>query len=605
MSDSQTIEAAIPVGRSRRRLGLVAVMLGVFVAALDLLAPQLGALGAAIGTQAPGERLPAGAWVPIVGHTIVWIASLPLWGKLSDIHGRRRAWLAGLLLFMVGTVGALTSQELIQFTISRLAGALGVGAIFALGPALIGGMHPPAERAKWQGALAAALGLGLIAGPTIAFLIQWVLWQYAGGWISFFHFMRWPLVPSLLFGGLVLLASWRRLPTIRTGARPRVDYAGAVAFVGTLAPLMLVLQLAGGFFAWLSVPAIALLGGTAVMLMVLLIVARRASDPMIDVRFLTNRSFLVPALTMSVVMTGLSLSARYAPYSFQVAIDRGLAGEWDWMWLSPLGAMAFGASALVAGQVAARTGRYRPLILALLIIATAGVALLSRMDGLVTRMEIARNLVIAGLGLGGLFALLLVAVQNAFPRRYLGAVTAGLVFFGFFGSFVGRGVVNRLESAWADADVEARVSVETQQPLGLQGLDLAAGPQGNATGLAPEILFHSRVDSLSWVFSIVAVLLAIGFVLVTLLPKIPVVTETETDWDEAFAAEPLGRGETAAKTFRRPSLQEGLRAGQEEHRKGLGAAKARAEQRHRAVDAAMDDSDATERATGGPQPSDS
>ena len=607
MSESQTAEAVAPVRRMRRAVVLTTIMAGVFVATNDLFALRLGLLTDVIGPTLPGEEEPAGVQAVRAGYTIAWMVSLPLWGKLSDVYGRRRLWLAGMILILAGSAGSATSQELIQLTISRLAQGLGVGAIFALGPALIGGLYPPSERAKRQGTVLAILWLGLIGAPIFLSLLfglfgQILLFSIPGAGTGQSLLARSPLFLSLLVGGLVLLATWIGLPAGRPGIRRRIDVSGALAFVGIMAPLLLMYQWSGRLFPWLSAPGVGLLVGAAAMLVVLVIVERRASEPLIDIRILKQRVFVVAAVTMFAAGVGLMALYRYSPVFFPPHSDRSFAAGWDPVLLLALMALAPAIGAVFAGWIMARTGRHKALVLVLLGIAVAGYLLLSRMDGFVSAIDVMRNSVITGLSLGGLFTVLLVVAQNACPRRNLGEVTAGMLFVGALGLTVGAGLLARLAGAWYDASRQAADSQlvsdsELAAEASLQNLGLDSQA---ASDLAAQIQREGSLEALSAAFLVVAVLLAIGFVLVTLLPKMPVVTETETDWGDASATGPLGlRGASFKKKETRPSLAEILHAREAEQRKAFEATKARAEQRRRAIDAATDDADAAERSTGG------
>ena len=166
MEQAQTHEAPAPMSRWRQTLGLAAVVGGVFIATLGLRATAQGRI--------PYPQIQWGDWETYV-PTDLWVlslaiygtlvlASLPLWGKLSDAYGRRPVWLIGLLLFMAGSAGIPTLGEP-GHALRILAGfvqALGAGAIGIVGRALIGDMYPPSERAKWHGVLAAAIGLGAV-----------------------------------------------------------------------------------------------------------------------------------------------------------------------------------------------------------------------------------------------------------------------------------------------------------------------------------------------------------------------------------------------------------------------------------------------------------
>ena len=543
MGSSQGHLAAVPASGWRRAVVLAVVVLGVFIATVDRHDLKRAVFNAVLK---PGEESAPAAWVSYSGYEIIWIVSLPLWGKLSDVFGRRRAWLAGMLLFVAGSASAAYSEDLLQFAISRSLQGLGVGAIFALGPALIGDLYAPSQRAKWLGVLAAVFGLGFIAGHAVATLLWPVLLRAAWVWDSTFYLIRWTLFLNLLIGGLVILATLLCLPRAESGARPRIDVAGALTLVGAAVPLLVVIRIGGRAFDWLSAPSVALLGGAAVMLAVLLIVERRAADPFINLRFLKNRTYLVAVLLATIVGAVLVRAVYYGWVAFNLAAGDNILSKWRWPPASV--ALGFVVSALVAGLIVSLTGRYKALILLLLPVVAAGALLQSRVNLESTEIEVLRNLAIMGLGLGGLFAVLIVVAQNAVPFRNLGEVTAGVqFFFAFLGIAVVARIVDLLRSAWYGANLQERLPAWLRDGQGLERLDMPAGsipidgPQG-ASELLREVRNVTLMDSLGGGFLVIALLAAAGFVLATRLPELPLRRATDTEMDDSGAAAPANGG---------------------------------------------------------------
>ena len=334
MEQARTQEGPAPMSRWRQTLGLAAVVGGVFIATLGLRATAQGRI------PYPGIQwgdweayVPTDLWVlSLAIYGTLVLASLPLWGKLSDAYGRRPVWLIGLLLFMAGSAGIPTLGEP-GHALRILAGfvqALGAGAIGIVGRALIGDMYPPSERAKWHGVLAAAIGLGLFGETTIRHLLFNLVVKPDP--LDIRNFNPWPLYVNLAIGGLVILAGWFGLPAPRPGARRPVDIRGAAALVGAAILLVMPFTVArsrlDGAFPWLSAPTITLLAGGAVMLGVLLVLARRAPDPIINLRALTNRAYGTPFFSdvwsasrwpMSRPMPGSSIgTVPSAPYAASI-----------------------------------------------------------------------------------------------------------------------------------------------------------------------------------------------------------------------------------------------------------------------------------------------
>ena len=513
MEQARTQEGPALMSRWRQTLGLASVVGGVFVATVGLRATAQGRIPyPQIQLEAWETFVPTDLWVSFAIYATLVLASLPLWGKLSDAYGRRPVWLIGLLLFMAGSAGIPTLGEP-GHALRILAGfvqALGAGAIGIVGRALIGDMYPPSERAKWHGVLAAAIGLGLFGETTIRHLLFNLVVKPDPLDIRNFNavwntVIPWPLYVNLPIGGLVILAGWFGLPAPRPGARRPVDIRGAAALVGAAILLVMPFTVArsrlDGAFPWLSAPTITLLAGGAVMLGVLLVLARRAPDPIINLRALTNRAYGSAILLGCLVSVALANVQAYA-WLFN---RHGAIGSIRGIYSLPnpeqvVAALTFAAGAVVAGQVMWRTGRCKWPTRALLLIGMVGALLLARLTSQTTMVDLWLAMAVMGLGLGGMSAVLITVVQNAMPYRSLGEVTAGLSFFGALAVAL-TGPFFHWLARTSYAEVLTR-----PPPEGRAGVDVFAAP----------------LDALSWVFLVTAVLMAVGFVIALWLPETPV-----------------------------------------------------------------------------------
>ncbi len=447
MNNSETLDYPVPVGRWRRILGLAAVVGGVFIAVLAIQAPSEGAFRIPIllqkiwGGPHPFVQLLWGA--VSVGLVLV---SLLLWGKLSDVYGRRRLWLVGLLLFMVGSIGRGTINEIFpaQFHLAGLVTSLGTAAVVVLGPALIGDLYPPSERAKWHGVLAAAFGLGLFGEPTVRHALSQLApaIETAGDAVlpGVGGVRPWPLYVNLIVGAVVVLAGCFGLPSARSGSRTPVRLREIGALVGAGVLFFVPLQ-----FAWprhdewtgiLESSQIYLAGG-ACMLVVLALSLPRAPNPIFNLRLLTSRTHLIAIFLGFVVSVALT-NAQHLAWFFNPDVSGSPTDD-----ANPLrypeqvaAGVAMAVSAVAAGRIVGRTGRDKRPILALLLFGIVGAVLLSRLTVEATAAELALGLAMTGLGLGGMVALLIAVVQDIVPRRGLGEATAGLWFFGALGAAV-------------------------------------------------------------------------------------------------------------------------------------------------------------------------
>ena len=513
MAQAQTVEVPAAPAGWRRALALAAVLGGAFIATLDLRATAQGRISISpLQMEAWGAVVPTEVWVALALHGTLVLACLPLWGKLSDVHGRRRVWLVGLLLFMAGSAGIpiLGEPSDVPRLLANFVQALGAGALVVAGRALIGDMYPRSERAKWHGALAAAIGLGIFGEPTL----RQLLWQLfiSPGSLSLADFnavlntaIPWPLYVNLPFGGFLILAGWFGFPPQRASEPPRVDVRGAAALVGATVLLLMPFKLASsrfdGAYVWLSAPTIALLAGGVLMFVASVVLARRAPDPVINLRALTNRTYGAAVLLGCVAAIALANVGNFAWYFNQIGVVDIRGDFYSLRFPEQVASgLAFAVGAVVAGQVMWRTGRCKRPTLALLLIGMVGALLMARLSSETTMVDLVLATSVIGLGLGGLTAVLITVVQNAMPARSLGEVTAGLAFFG--------GVSAALAAPFFDWLVRAtHADVLTRPP-----------PDGRYA----KYPVLAQLDALTWVFVITVALMAAGVLIALWMPETPV-----------------------------------------------------------------------------------
>ena len=448
----------------RRAAILIAVLLGAMFAALD----QLVVITAMPRVVADLGGLGQFAWV-FTAYMLTSTVTLPIYGKLSDMYGRRPFWIAGLALFMLGSALAGASQAMIHLVLARAVQGLGAGALMALGAAVFGDLFPPSERGKWQGLLAAVFGLVFIAGPTL------------GGWITDNLSWRWIFYVNLPLGGIALAAAWIALPGAGRRTSHALDLRGALALVGAAVPLLLALGWAGTEFPWVSAEIIGLLAVGLVGLFALIAVERRAPEPIVNLGFLRNRVYAASIAAMTLVSFGLLGALIYIPLFVQVVVGASATGSGAALVPMMLG---FAISALIAGQIMSRTGRYKALVVSLFAIAIGGALLLARMDAATTELDAVRNMAVIGLGIGGLLSVLTVVAQNAFPDRELGQISAGLRFFRSIGSTLGAAVLGALLTNRFAAALNAAIPPDVRRALPPEALVALQNPQNALSDLA-------------------------------------------------------------------------------------------------------------------------
>src|SRR5438876_4914832 len=223
------------LGRGQLFSILIGVILGMLLAALDQ---------TIVGTALPHIVVSLGgfdhyAWV-VTAYLLASTVSIPIWGKLSDIYGRRTFFILGMVIFLVGSALAGTSQNMTQLIIYRGIQGLGAGALMPIAQAVIGDLFPPAERGKWQGLIFAVFGLTTIIGPTL------------GGWITDTWGWRWVFYVNMPVGAIAILTAGFVLPRTVRRVRHTIDYLGAILLVAGAVSLLLAFSWAGTQYVWTS-----------------------------------------------------------------------------------------------------------------------------------------------------------------------------------------------------------------------------------------------------------------------------------------------------------------------------------------------------------------
>jgi EmrB/QacA subfamily drug resistance transporter len=439
-ADRPPIELPHPV---RMRI-LGAVMIGIFLAALDQ--TVVGTALPRIITDLGGMELYTWAFT---AYLLTSTISGPLYGKLSDLFGRRPIFLFGIGIFMVGSVGSALSQEMWQLIGARGVQGLGAGALFPIALAVIGDLFSPSERGKYQGLFGAVFGLSVLIGPAIGGLLtDTVGWP----WVFFFN---------LPIGALVFAIVWRSLPSYHLGSeRPSIDFVGAGLFTAALVPILVGLtnkQTA----AWTDASVGGLIVVGAVIALVFILWEARAREPIVPLSLFRNRTFTLSVIAFFLSSFGFLAAVVFLPRWFQV-VNGSSATESGYQILPLLGGLIISATA--AGQIVSRTGRYRLLAFGALVTMAAGLLLLTnlRADTPIPLLWI--WMFIAGIGVGPTFGVFTLIVQNSVRFDQLGAATSNLTFFQQVGGTVGLAITGTIFGTTLGQEVPRRLAAADLPP---------------------------------------------------------------------------------------------------------------------------------------------
>src|SRR3954451_3306615 len=412
--------------RSERGPVLIGIMLSTALVAIDatVIATAVPSIVASLGGFA---EFP---WLFSV-YLLAQAVTVPVYGKLADLFGRKPVMLVGIGLFLLGSVlcGAAWSMgALIAF---RAVQGLGAGAVQPMSMTIVGDLYSLEERAKVQGYIASVWGVSSVVGPTLGGVFsEYVSWR----WIFFVN------IPLCLVAAATIGVRFHERVDRR---RPRIDYAGAAVLTVALTLLILGLLEGGQAWAWGSPQSVAVLVAGAVLLGVFVVIERRAADPVVPLRLLRHRLLVATNLVAACVGAVLLGLTSYVPTFVQDVLGTGplVAGF-------ALAALTLGwpISASQSGRVYLRIGiRFTACVGAAVVV--VGTALLLLLDGSVSVLQVGATAFVIGLGMGFTAAPTLIAAQTAVDWRQRGVVTGLNMFSRSAGSAVGIAVFGAVVNA--------------------------------------------------------------------------------------------------------------------------------------------------------------
>jgi EmrB/QacA subfamily drug resistance transporter len=404
---------------------LFAVLLALFMFALDQ--TIVGVALPSIISDLKGQELYA--W-SITIYLLTSTISGPIYGKLSDLFGRRPIFIWAVGLFLVASVGAAVSQNMPMFIFFRGLQGLGGGAVFPLAFAVLADLYTPAERGKYSGFFGAVFGLSSIIGPALGGLITDNL-----SW----HFIFFVNVPIALVSLFVI---FRLLPSIkRPEAARNIDYVGAGLFTAAIGPFLVGLSNKASVASWTDpwVGGLILVG--IVFGLIFLWWENRVEEPIVVLPLFRIRTFTISVLAMFLMSFGFLSAIVYLPLWFQV-VHGSTATESGYQLLPLLGALII--SATLSGQIVARTHRYKLLIVGSMVSLAIGLYLLTNLHATTDIGVLWIWMAIAGAGIGPAFAVFTLIVSAAVPMRQIGVASSSLTFFQQIGGTIGLTIASTL-----------------------------------------------------------------------------------------------------------------------------------------------------------------
>ncbi|WP_341770253.1 MDR family MFS transporter, partial [Actinomadura darangshiensis] len=501
-----TPEQARPQYTHRQILEILAGLMMAMLTSMISTSVVATALPTIVGDLGGQDKL---SWVASAS-LLTMTASTPLWGKLSDIAGRKLMFQTALIIFVAASVGAGLSQNIGQLIAARAFQGLGVGGLSALAQVILGDVVEPRQRGRYAGYMGAVFGVATVAGPLLGgFIVD----ADALGWRWCFYVC----VPLAIVAFLVI-QKVLKLPKVRRDTR--VDVFGAFTITGSAAVLMLVLSMGGTEFAWNSNWTYILLGAAALLLVLAIVAERIAHDPILPPRLFRNRTFVLTAFISVCVGMAMFGVMIYMPQYLQIV--KGMSPTASGLMTLPL-VLGMLVMSTGSGQIVTRTGRYKIFPVIGLLCIAAAMYLLSLLHTDSPKILVGADLAVLGIGMGLSLQILILAAQNAAAPSDLASTTSGVSFFRNLGGAMGVAAFGAI--------LTNRVADEIAGGFRAAGIPMPAGGGGTELGSPAEIkklpapvvhiIQDAFTNSLQTVFLVGIPVGLVGFLAVLLLKELP------------------------------------------------------------------------------------
>lgn len=450
---SEIIEATITdhphviLSKQRRRVVTAGVMLGMFLAALE---------ATVVGTAMPTVIASLGgldrySWV-FSAYLLTSTVTVPVWGRLSDLYGRRMFYLIGVAFFLVGSALSGASHSIEQLIIFRAIQGLGAGALIPLSMTINGDIYTLRERTRMQGLFSGVWGLASILGPL------------AGGFITDHISWRWVFYINIPFGLAAAAVVGIALVEPKQHSRPVIDYLGAIWLTIAITLLLLVLVESGDPTIWTKPITLVAVAGIFIFSALFAWTEQRAAEPIVPFSLFRNRIIGVGSITAFMVGAAMFGALSFIPLYVQGTLG-GTATEAGAL-LTPF-LLGWVIMSVVGGRLMFRIG-YRPTILAGLVVLVASFGVLTTFGSATPRSWLVGDVLAMGIGMGLVMFALLITVQNSVSRGQLGIATSLNQFSRSIGQTVGVAVMGTVMTISLASHI-----AEIQKESGLPEADVA------------------------------------------------------------------------------------------------------------------------------------
>jgi EmrB/QacA subfamily drug resistance transporter len=487
---------AQPVGRATRNAVVVAIMLGMLLAALDQTIVAT-ALPTIVGDLGGANHL---SWV-VTAYLLAETIMTALVGKFGDLYGRKRMFLISVVLFLAGSALCGMADSMLWLVGSRAIQGLGAGGLLVTSTAVIADVVPLSERGKYQGFIGSVFGVSTVAGPLLGGLfVDQLNW-------------RWAFYVNIPLGIVVLVVASFTLPSVKAAVGPKIDYLGILLIGLAATGLTLVTTWGGNEYDWTSPVILLMAVGSLIALGLFVMVEQRAAEPLLPMRLFRSGVFTVCSVLSFIIgfamLGGVTFLPTYLQYVHGAsATDSGLQ-------MLPL-VLGLLVASIGVGQVISKTGRYRPFPIIGTVLIGAGLYLLSLLTNTTPYWTTACFMVVLGLGVGLCMPVPTVVVQSTVDYKDLGVATSGVSFLRTMGSSFGVAVFGSIYASELPEKLAGAIPAGIDPRLATSVAGVRSLPPA-----AREPITNAYAEALHVVFLTAVPVAVLGFVVALLLKQVP------------------------------------------------------------------------------------